>query len=396
MGKEPRRILLVAHHALTSATWAKELSHFDAEIMSCEEIAAAQALLSQITAHIIITDLIFDATDGLEGLKLMHHIITHFPETLIVAVGEQLSDEVRQLTLKAGAHLVIEKNEPLSQPILDQLQSHSSLKTRDQSLQKRSVHHLGRLDNFLNTSHIKALLQPIVSLHSTSYPTLGMESLARGPQSVSLWNPEVLFAYAAKKERLFDTDMFCIKAALKEAKSFKNQGKLFINVSSCTLINQQFAPQVATLCEQLGYQGERIVFELTEQQAIVNQKAFFLTLNELRKNGFAVALDDFGVGFANLQLVQDLKPDYIKLSGVFCRDLEKDKTKQAIVKATTQMAKRLKIPTILEHVETKAELEMAHLLGVDNAQGYYFCYPQKSKVLIKSKWFLEHPFLSAS
>ena len=94
--------------------------------------------------------------------------------------------------------------------------------------------------------------------------------------------------------------------------------------------------------------------------------------------------------------MQDLKPDYIKLSGVFCRDLEKDKTKQAIVKATTQMAKRLKIPTILEHVETKAELEMAHLLGVDNAQGYYFCYPQKSKVLIKSKWFLEHPFLSAS
>ncbi len=396
MGKEPRRILLVAHHAPTSAAWAKELSHFDAEIVSCEEIEAAQALLSQVTAHIIITDLIFDATDGLEGLKLTHHVSTHFPETLIVAVGEQLSEEVRQLTLKAGAHLVIEKNKPLSKAILDQLQDPTLLRTLNSSSEKNTVHHLSRLDNFLAANCIKALLQPIVSLHSDDYPTLGMESLARGPKAVSLWNPEVLFAYAAKKERLFDTDMFCIKAALKEAKSFKNQGKLFINVTSCSLINQQFASQVSSLCEQLGYQEDKIVFELTEQQAIVNQKAFYLTLKELRKNGFAIALDDFGVGFANLQLVQDLKPDYIKLSGVFCRDLEKDKTKQAIIKATTQMSKSLKIPTILEHVETKAELEMAHFLGVDYAQGHYFCHPQKSTALVKSKWFLEHPFLSPS
>jgi EAL domain-containing protein (putative c-di-GMP-specific phosphodiesterase class I) len=397
MKKEARRILLVAHHAPTSAAWAKELGHFDAEIISCEEIEAAQALLSQETAHILVTELIFDAANGLEGLKLARHVVTHFPETLIVIVCEQhLVNEMRELSLKAGAHLVLQKNQSLSQTILDWLQDSSFLKTFDNSSATKPAQHLSRLDTFLDARHISALMQPIVSLRSEAYPTLGIESLARGLRALSLWNPEIFFAYAAKKERLFDTDMFCIKAALKEACVFKNQGKLFINVSSCSFINQKFTAQVFSLCEEFGYLGEKIVFELTEQQAIVNQKAFFLSLKELRNKGFAIALDDFGVGFASLQLVQDLKPDYIKLSGVFCRDLEKDKTKQAIIKATTQLSKHLRIPTILEQVETSAELEMAHSLGIDNAQGYYFCHPKKSNSLIRSNWFLKHPFLSTS
>ena len=115
-----------------------------------------------------------------------------------------------------------------------------------------------------------------------------------------------------------------------------------------------------------------IVLELTEHQAFINPSLIVATLSQLRKQGFRVALDDFGEGFSNLQFVQAIKPDYLKLSGSFCRGLPTDRHKQIIVQTVVQMARQLSIQTVLEHVETEQELHYARKLGIDYAQGYLF------------------------
>ena len=393
MAKQSQRILLVASDPLTSAALANNLRMRGVEIITCEEVEAAEALLSHSSFHALITDLLFTKQGGLEGLKLIHHVATHFPDVIVVGVVDRLDDEMRGLVLRAGATVVFEK--PITLSDLKPVVTDGLPEPTDTDLKKGSVHHLSRLEDFLEQHSIDALLQPIVSLRSNDahFHTVGVESLARGPKNLPLWNPEVLFAYAAKKEQLFETDMFCIRAALKEAKLLHNAGRLFINVRPRSLIHPQFVRQITLLCEQADLQPQTIVLELTEQQTILNQKAFSFALEQLRERGFAVALDDFGVGFANLQLVQDLRPDYIKVSGIFCRNLENDDAKQTIVQATTQMAQRLQIPTILENVETAQELEKARVLGIDCAQGYYFCRPQSGQTLIASKWFEKHPVM---
>ena len=108
-------------------------------------------------------------------------------------------------------------------------------------------------------------------------------------------------------------------------------------------------------------------------------------MQTLRDRGFGIALDDYGVGFANLQLVQDLKPDYIKMSGYFCRDIHLDPFKQEIVRSTAQMADQLRIPTILENIETADELQEVQGLGVTYGQGYYFSKPASRASLVQSQ-----------
>ena len=66
---------------------------------------------------------------------------------------------------------------------------------------------------------------------------------------------------------------------------------------------------------------------------------------------------------------------------MFSRNLDTDISKQVIVRAATQMARRLAIPTILENVESAQELEKARALGIDFGQGYYFYQPKSAKSL---------------
>jgi EAL domain-containing protein (putative c-di-GMP-specific phosphodiesterase class I) len=235
------------------------------------------------------------------------------------------------------------------------------------------------LDDFLATSAIRSVLQPIVDVGAGGPPYVAhaWESLARAPATTPLRNPEILFAYASRKERLFETDLICIKAALQEATKLGLPGrsKLFLNTQPRSMTNPEFAGVVSEMIAAAGFAQSDIVFELTEQQTIVNPQAFAKTLGALRDQGFQIALDDYGVGFANLRLVQDLRPDYLKLSGYFCRDVHKDPFKQMIVKATGEMCRSLGIPVILESVETAEELEVVRSLQIDFGQGYFFARP---------------------
>jgi EAL domain-containing protein (putative c-di-GMP-specific phosphodiesterase class I) len=237
------------------------------------------------------------------------------------------------------------------------------------------------------------VLQPIVEV-STSTPDRfiahAWESLARAPMTTPLKNPENLYAYASRKVRLWETDLLCIKAALVEATKLKLQGRsrLFINTQPRSMTKPDFARIVPDLIAAAGFKNEEIVFELTEQQTLVNPQAFAKTLGKLREQGFQIALDDYGVGFANLRLVQDLRPEYLKLSGYFCRDVHKDPFKQMIVRSTGEMCHTLGIPVILENVETADELEIVKSLQIDYGQGYYFARPAPADDFLKSDRFV--------
>ena len=83
--------------------------------------------------------------------------------------------------------------------------------------------------------------------------------------------------------------------------------------------------------------------------------------------------------------MQDLRPEYLKLSGYFCRDVHKDPFKQMIVKATGDMCRSLGIPVILESVETADELEVVRSLDIDFGQGYFFARPAPADDFLHSE-----------
>lgn len=374
-----RRVLLLDDEPAVLGVLADYLVAPGIDIITCREIEAAEAILEHHRFDVVVTDLRVSELGGLEGIRLIRYVATHFPETTVLAMSGYVNDDVHALGRAVGAVAVLEKPIDLRR-LRRYVHGENGLPP---ALGEGLVSEVELLDDFLAAGAISAVLQPIVEISPVGgngsgppFAALGFESLARAPKTTPLKNPEILFAYASRKERLFETDVLCIKAALREAKKVGLRGaKLFINTQPRSLTSPEFAPVVIDLVAAAGFHNSEIVFELTEQQTIVNPKAFANTLGKLRAQGFQCALDDYGVGFANLRLVQDLRPEYLKLSGYFCRDIHLDPFKQLIVRSTGDMCRLLGIPVILESVETIEELEVVRSLGIQYGQGYYFARP---------------------
>lgn len=384
-----RKVLLLDDEPAVLSVLADYLQAPGLEIVTCREIEAAEAILEHHRFDVVVTDLRVSELGGLEGMRLIRWVSTHFPETTVLAMSGYVNDDVHALGRAVGAQAILEK--PIDLRRLRRYVHGENGLPADAT--EGAVAEVDLLDDFLATGAIRSVLQPIVEVAAggaarvdAPFRAHAWESLARAPASTPLRNPEILFSYASRKERLWETDLLCIKAALVEATRLKLQGvsRLFINTQPRSMTNPSFAPVVLDLVKEAGFDNSEIVFELTEQQTIVNPQAFAKTLGKLRDQGFQIALDDYGVGFANLRLVQDLRPEYLKLSGYFCRDVHKDPFKQMIVKATGEMCHTLGIPVILESVETADELEVVRSLQIDYGQGYFFARPAPADDFLKS------------
>lgn len=357
-------------------------------LTTCLEIEAAVALLSSYRFDVVVTDLSVSQLGGLEGIRLIRFATTNFPDTQVYVLSGYVDDGVRSLCAMLGVTAVLEKPDGLSQLrnlLLERRDAMAALaaKTSEWGDEAGEVQQVELLEDFLATNTIRAVLQPVVKLRDGSAPfeVFGVEGLARGPKTSVLGSPSFLLAYAARKELLFEADMICIRATLAEVRELTSPVTIFLNVQPRSLTNPDFTARILQEVRSAGVQERSIVLELTEQQTIVNPRAFAATLVRLRESGFRIALDDFGEGSSNLNLFQDLRPDFLKISGTFCRGLSHDLFKQVIVQSTAEMAARAGTATIMEAVETAEDAQTLRLLGIDYAQGYFFMKPVPGREL---------------
>ncbi len=362
------------------------------ELYLVREIEGAEALLNAMFFDVVVSDLRVSELGGLEGMRLIRYVATHYPNITVLAMSGYVTSEVIEMGQKAGAQAILEK--PLD---LRKLRAHiENVKNDSEGVKLKASQQgfrtftLEPFDEFLEKREIRTVVQPIVDLqHDGSlHNVFACECLARGPQNSPLANPEILFAYASRKQRLFETDLVCIDSSLQSAQGLNRGLKTFVNLEPRSMTHKDFVPIVVDLVESFALEKEQVVWEITEQETILNLPAFDKSLELLRKEGFQIALDDFGQGFSNLHLLKSLMPDYLKISGLFSLDIASDKVSQAIMQSSAEMAERLRIPTIAEGVETQADMMMLRSLGVTYAQGYYFARPAPVRDFIRSKKFV--------
>lgn len=125
---------------------------------------------------------------------------------------------------------------------------------------------------------------------------------------------------------------------------------------------------------------KRLIFEITETEAIQDVSSAINFINQLRSLGCQFALDDFGVGFTSFVYLRKMNVDLIKIDGSFIRNIDKNKGDRLIVKAMVDMAKGMAIKTVAEFVENEESLIILRDLGIDFAQGYLIGKP--SPVLV--------------
>jgi EAL domain-containing protein (putative c-di-GMP-specific phosphodiesterase class I) len=118
------------------------------------------------------------------------------------------------------------------------------------------------------------------------------------------------------------------------------------------------------------------LFEILERDAIGDMANMAKFLSNLRKQGFAFALDDFGSGYNSFHYLRELHFEYVKIDGTFVRNIIHSKIDRALVSNLSKLCQDLGILTIGEFVESEAILLMLQEIGIDYAQGYHLGLPR--------------------
>lgn len=148
-----------------------------------------------------------------------------------------------------------------------------------------------------------------------------------------------------------------------------------INLSGQSLCDADFLDFVLDQIRESGLAPERICFEITETAAIANMTSASGFISRLSKVGCAFALDDFGSGLSSFGYLKNMPVRYIKIDGVFVRDMGADPVDRAMVWCINEMARVMGIETIAEYVENETALQELRDIGVDYGQGALMARP---------------------
>ena len=117
---------------------------------------------------------------------------------------------------------------------------------------------------------------------------------------------------------------------------------------------------------------ERLMFEFTEDERVTDQRHLKRIVEEYRRFGFTTAMDDFGAGYAGLNLLADLQPDVIKLDMALIRNIHLNPARQTILAGLVFIARTMGVAILAEGVESREEMIVLRAAGVRLFQGYLF------------------------
>lgn len=210
-------------------------------------------------------------------------------------------------------------------------------------------------------------LQPIVDLRTDR--VAGFEALARFPADVG-WTPDRWFEEAHAVAQGVELEASAVAAALRTLDRLPDDATLSINVSPEALCASTAIP--ALLADG---PGPRLIVELTEHQRVTRSEVLSERLAAIRATGARIAVDDAGSGYAGLEHILHLRPEVLKLDRVLVQGVAHHTGRRAMCEAMVQFTRRTGSSLVAEGVETEADLEVLHRLGVDFAQGYLLGRP---------------------
>jgi EAL domain-containing protein (putative c-di-GMP-specific phosphodiesterase class I) len=212
--------------------------------------------------------------------------------------------------------------------------------------------------------------QPIVNIKTRSI--YAHEALVRGPNGESAFS---VLSQVNDANR-YQFDQACRVAAVKSAASLGMKELLSINF----LPNAVYEPSACLrttfqACRVHKFPTSQIIFEVTEGERIEDREHLVSIFKSYESFGFKTAIDDFGAGYAGLNLLSAYQPSIIKIDMDLIRNIDSNKPKQAIVTGIVTMCATLGTILIAEGIETKAERDYLAGLGIELMQGYLFCKP---------------------
>jgi EAL domain-containing protein (putative c-di-GMP-specific phosphodiesterase class I) len=230
------------------------------------------------------------------------------------------------------------------------------------------------LRSIIDEGRIFPVFQPIFDLSTRD--AVGFEALSWGPLGSGFEDGESLFSFAERADLLLPLERVCRRRILEEASPIRNGQLLFINLSPAAASDREFLDGAfEVLVRQMQFEPSRIVLEITERTYALHHDLFKDVVAELRREGFRIAVDDMGTGYASFSSLAEIEPDYLKFDSVFVHEIHRHKIKRDLLDAMLSFARKTDTEVIAEGIETLDELDTLIELGVPLGQGFLLARP---------------------
>jgi diguanylate cyclase (GGDEF)-like protein len=230
------------------------------------------------------------------------------------------------------------------------------------------------LHNALAKEEFELAYQPLINVRTGSI--VALEALLRWHHPVrGLVLPDDFIPIAEEIGLTDHIGAWVLNTACREALTWPGDVRIAVNVSPVQFKTKRLVQTVKNALNASGLNPQRLELEITESVLLLDTEATLATLNELRRIGVTIAMDDFGTGFSSLNCLKNFPFDKIKIDKSFVRDMANRDGSHAIVRAVTSLGKSLGMVTTAEGVETHEQFEYVRAEGCMEAQGFLFSHP---------------------
>jgi diguanylate cyclase (GGDEF)-like protein len=231
----------------------------------------------------------------------------------------------------------------------------------------------GELRRALEGGEIVVEYQPQVDL---------ADGTVRSAEALVRWNhptrgvlaPEAFLAAAEQGGLMRNLTRHVFDESLRQLRAWRNAGleiDLAVNVSARDLADARFPDEIARALADHDIDPSCLELEVTESVLLSDRLRTSRMLERLVERGIRIAIDDFGVGYSSLGQLKTLPAKVLKIDRSFVSSMESDRSDEAIVSSTIELAHRLGLVVVAEGVETAAHLARLRAAGCDVGQGHF-------------------------
>lgn len=327
--------------------------------------------------NIAILDL---ALPGIDALELIRRLAETGSRAGIIVAGAQKSDVLFSIETMAqayGVDLLGAIAKPVGEQRLQTLISNYQGARAAPSGNPGPVFSFAEVGRGLQAREFDPFFQPKIELETGLVKGLEMFARWRHPEH-GILGPAAFMRALEENKRIDFLDWSMIEKSVAACRALHDKGipiSVSINVDQATLAHPQFMAQIAACLDRHRILADYITFEMTESAVLSAEPHFLERLLRLRMQGFGLAIDDYGTGRSNLQLLAAVPFTELKIDRSFVDGASRRRAISTVLKTCLGLARSLDRRSVAVGVETKQDWDFLQGLGCTYAQGYYIAKP---------------------
>lgn len=333
----------------------------------------------------IFVDMMMPDTDGIQVLDVLARKQVKSSIVLMSGTHKEVLATAETIARQSGLRVVAMLNKPFRGSDVRRILEIEQQEPR-RPVKQSLVSEINIEDVLagLERREFDAFLQPIMDL-ATNQP-VGYEALARWQsEKFSLVVPNRFIAVAVRHGILPRLTHQILDRALDYAVALRERNmvwKVSVNLGVEDLLDNELPEKLAEMVSSHDLPPGSLTIELTESSTTANELMMLGTLARLRLKGIDLAIDDFGTSYSGLDRLSTIPFTSLKIDMRFITDMMTNKNARMIVESSIALAKRLKMKTVAEGIETEAQLALLKDMRCDFGQGYLFAPPMEFPKLL--------------